>query len=351
VEDEGIGMTRETVGRLFQAFHQGDSSTTRQYGGTGLGLRVSRLLAEALGGDILVRSEFGRGSLFTFRLPLESGGAGEWVDGADPMWEGGVAAGEAAAQPPVARYRGRVLLAEDNRDNQRVLGLMLRRAGLDVAVAENGREAVELALGGEFLAVLMDMQMPELDGYGAASLLRQRGYGRPIIALTAHAMQGDRQKCLRAGCTDYLTKPVNHGQLLETLAKHLPLTEAGADLGARGMPAGGAGEVGMAAGSVRSRYEADSALMALVRSYTGGLPEQIEAMRAANRDCDWPALGRLAHRMRGAAAMHGYPELGETAGLLDDAIREGQESELFAELVEQLAEGVEAIRRGLSGQQ
>ncbi len=217
VEDQGIGMTPEQLGLIFRPFLQADTSTTRKYGGTGLGLTISRRLAEALGGRIEVRSEPGAGSCFTLLVPIQ---------GAPPRstWRRAPSLAERAEPQPAAVLRlppARVLLAEDSPDVQRVIRHHLQRMGLTVTLADNGVEAVELALAGDFDIVLMDMQMPRLDGYGAASSLRQAGYTRPIVALTAHAMREDRDRCLRAGCTDYLTKPMTLATLHDTLRLHL----------------------------------------------------------------------------------------------------------------------------------
>ncbi|MCY2992916.1 MAG: ATP-binding protein [Planctomycetota bacterium] len=222
VTDTGIGMNPEQVGQLFQPFTQVDGSPTRKFGGTGLGLCISKYLAEALGGDVEVRSQPGQGSTFT--LTIDPGP----LDGIR-LLPGGV---EAARLPPpcaapaaagqVVRH-DRILLAEDSVDSQRLLSLLLRRAGAEVTVVENGQQAVAAAwaaheAGEPFHVILMDMQMPVLDGFEATRQLRQRGYAAPIVALTAHAMAEDCQKCLAAGCNGYATKPIDRQRLLATVA-------------------------------------------------------------------------------------------------------------------------------------
>ncbi|MEK6701909.1 MAG: ATP-binding protein [Planctomycetota bacterium] len=210
VRDTGIGMTKEQLANLFQPFSQGDTTTTRKFGGTGLGLSISRQLAEKMGGTLLVDSTPGQGSTFTFQLPTGPVDHSRLLHSPPPS-----AATEVAAPGPArVMIPYRILLAEDGPDNQRLIAFHLRRAGATVEIAENGRIAVERTLAAQltltpFDLILMDMQMPELDGYGATSELRAKGLTIPILALTAHAMAEDRLKCLSAGCSDFLTKPID----------------------------------------------------------------------------------------------------------------------------------------------
>jgi CheY-like chemotaxis protein len=217
VEDTGIGMTEEQMAGLFRPFTQADSSTTRRFGGTGLGLAITRRLADALGGEVSVRSAPGRGSTFSVTV-----GAGD-LRGV-PMVETLEDPPEPAAPAPTSGAPApglamRVLLAEDGPDNQRLIAFHLRRAGASVDLAENGRAALDMTLeaagaGRPYDVVLMDMQMPEMDGYTATEELRRRGYRGAIVALTAHAMTGDRERCLAAGCDEYLTKPIDRARLI-----------------------------------------------------------------------------------------------------------------------------------------
>ncbi len=211
VTDTGVGLSPEQLERLFSPFVQADASTTRKFGGTGLGLAISRRLARALDGDVTASSTVGVGSTFEFTF------AGRVVD--KPAGEPGHGSRGVATE----RLSGTVLLAEDGPDNQRLIGHHLRKAGAEVHVVDTGARAVEAALerargGAPFGLVLMDMQMPEMDGYEAASTLRRSGYEGAIVALTAHAMSGDREKCLASGCDDYATKPIDRAQLIGTCA-------------------------------------------------------------------------------------------------------------------------------------
>jgi signal transduction histidine kinase/ActR/RegA family two-component response regulator len=207
VIDTGIGMTTQQIAGLFQPFTQADTSHTRKFGGTGLGLAICKRLAELLGGDIAVQSEPGHGSMFTLTLQCDL------VEKSEPV---------AKKDKPLAGLA--ILLAEDGPDNQKLVTFHLTRAGAKVTVAENGQIALNAAkaareAGRPFDAILMDMQMPEMDGYQATKRLRQEGYRRPIIAVTAHTMAGDREKCLAAGCDEYVGKPIDNQRLIDIISK------------------------------------------------------------------------------------------------------------------------------------
>ena len=219
VQDTGIGIGDPARAGLFQPFFQADSSMTRRFGGTGLGLAISQRLARMLGGEIEVTSEIGQGSTFTLTIevgvpdPAEVPSAE--VAGASPAGRQlGTGSGDAGS------FAQRILLAEDAADSQLLMSAYLRKAGYNVDLADNGRAALEKALqaresGVSYALILMDMQMPVMDGYTATRELREAGYTAPIIALTAHAMQGDRAQCIRAGCDDYASKPISRRHLLE----------------------------------------------------------------------------------------------------------------------------------------
>ena len=228
VTDAGAGMTKEQAARLFQSFTQADTSTTRQFGGTGLGLAISRRLARLLGGDnTLVATEPGVGSCFRVTVatgPLDHVRMIEAFGSETVVAPVRNAATPEGVQPTL--HGRRILLAEDGPDNQRLIAHVLTRAGAEVTVAENGRLAVDAALraqrqGTPFHAILMDMQMPQMDGYESTRLLRAQGYAGTIIALTAHSMASDRQKCLAAGCDDYAAKPINRMGLIKMIGTRL----------------------------------------------------------------------------------------------------------------------------------
>ncbi|MCX6521685.1 MAG: ATP-binding protein [Actinobacteria bacterium] len=208
VVDTGIGIPRERLGRLFQAFSQADASTTRRFGGTGLGLAISERLARMMGGNVQVRSDAGIGSVFSLRLFLEPGGDSPHTD--EPM----VAVDDAA----IAALR--VLVAEDNVVNRKVAIALLARLGLQIDLAVDGREAVAAARDGCYDVTLMDMQLPEMDGLEATTIIRTLPLDpRPVIvALTANAFDADRDACLDAGMDDFMTKPFTLDQLRQALA-------------------------------------------------------------------------------------------------------------------------------------
>ncbi len=210
VRDTGMGMSEEVRARVFDAFFQADSSSTRDRGGVGLGLAISQKLAGALGGGIEIESEPGQGSVFTLTV---SAGRVE-----------GPALRPAAS--PGAALSGRALVAEDGPDNQRIIRAFLRKAGLEVTIAENGQLALEAAIaardaGEEFDIVFMDIAMPVMDGHEATRRLREAGFSTPIIAVTAHARDEDRDAALAAGCDDYMTKPLKRETLVEMSTRHL----------------------------------------------------------------------------------------------------------------------------------
>ena len=223
IEDTGPGMSPEQADKLFTPFSQVDASMTRRHGGTGLGLAIVRRLAERMHGSAeLVRTEPGKGSCFRLTLPLEPLPEAVMSDRLDAV----NTEPKRNAPGEVSILTGRILLAEDGIDNQRLIAFHLRKAGATVDVADNGRIALDMLTrarerGEAYDLLLTDMQMPEMDGYTLASQLREQGESIPIIALTAHAMPEDEQRCLEAGCDDYASKPIDRVALLRNCATWL----------------------------------------------------------------------------------------------------------------------------------
>ncbi len=216
VVDTGIGMTPEAAAKIFDPFSQADASVTRRFGGTGLGLSISKRFAEAMGGGIRVHSEPGVGSVFTVMIDT---GSLEGVTMIQPTEEDLESSTGEEEHLDISLPNIRVLLVDDGDENRDLMSLILEEAGATYATAQNGLEAVELATSQSWDVILMDMQMPVMDGYTATRTLRQQGYDRPIIALTAHAMQQAEQKCRDAGCSGFLSKPIEFDKLIATLAE------------------------------------------------------------------------------------------------------------------------------------
>jgi CheY-like chemotaxis protein/anti-sigma regulatory factor (Ser/Thr protein kinase) len=223
VIDSGIGIAPADRERVFAPFSQADPSESRRYGGTGLGLAISRGLAQQLAGKLELESEVGRGSTFRLRIPVGTPDGG--ARPATAALDAELVARDSSPQS-LPTLRGRVLVAEDGIDNQRLIERLLTRTGLEVTLAGDGNAAIDRTMAAEregrpFGAVLMDMQMPSLDGYAATQALRDAGFTRPIIALSAHAMVEDRERCLACGCDAFAAKPIDRRALLELLAEHL----------------------------------------------------------------------------------------------------------------------------------
>ncbi len=360
VVDTGIGLSEPQVAQLFQPFVQADTSTTRKFGGTGLGLAICRRLAHILGGDISIDSSPGRGS--SFRLTIAAGSL-DGVKMFEELHEAGIPETGVAltTDQAIEALSCNVLLAEDGLDNQLLISTHLTRAGARVTIAENGRIAMEMAMAAllakePFDVILMDMQMPEMDGYAATSELRRKGYTGPIVALTAHAMAGDRERCLAAGCSDYLTKPIGRSKLVSAVAEHakksaprgVPLLSS-AGMAVASVPAPQpvaapvtpAAPVAVESGSriIVSDLADDEEMTALVERFTNNLPQQAQRLEDAAHANERETIRRLAHQLKGAAGGYGYPSITTAASRLEQQAREG---ETFAQA---LAEVCDLCRR------
>jgi CheY-like chemotaxis protein len=221
IKDSGIGMEPEIIDHLFERFFQADASTTRKYGGTGLGLNITKRLVEMMGGSITVTSAPGKGTVFLVKLPFpigvpddtEAGTAGE-IGSLDK--ERDITAEKNKFSPAY------ILLAEDNQINQKLVKEILKKAGHKVDIVENGKKAVEKVKDAPYDLVLMDLQMPEMDGMEAARLIRKDGFSNlPIIALTASVFKKDRERCIESGMCDFISKPLKQAELLRIISKWL----------------------------------------------------------------------------------------------------------------------------------
>ncbi len=317
VVDTGPGMSSEQATNLFQPFVQADTSVTRKHGGTGLGLTICRRLASLMGGEVhLVKTTLGEGSTFTLMLPLHTVEGAQTVEDLDACTAASPAWNATAAH--AIELRGRILLAEDGEDNQLLISHHLRKAGAVVVVAEHGRRALELmavadAEGQPFGLLVSDMQMPEMDGYTLARTLRARNNPIPIVALTAHAMADDRQKCLDAGCNDYASKPIDRGVLIATCARWM---QSSADH---------ASEEPMIElfpqAALYSELRDDPDFAELVESFVAGLPAKVTRIEYAFSTGELDDLGRLAHQIKGAAGGYGYPSISNAARSVEQYAR------------------------------
>lgn len=325
VRDSGIGMSPAQVESLFTPFHQADSSTTRLYGGTGLGLVISQRLVDAMGGVIQVDSQVGRGSEFHFTLSFAIASAGALirpeVDAKAP-WD------SAAAR----RLRGkRVLVVDDVDVNRQVASEWLRRAGIEVVLASDGEQAVEQVRGGRFDAVLMDVQMPGMDGYAATREIRRIGrLSLPIIAMTANAMAEDRRQCLEAGMDDHLGKPVQPERMFAALAGWIepeaaiessdtaaasesPVVQHGQAVADKDL-GDSAVEVWVDFDRVSERLAGNRELAASVlQSFAGNHRDWTRRWQQAWEAADAPQLQQLLHGLKGTSGTVGLPRLSRLA--------------------------------------
>jgi signal transduction histidine kinase/HPt (histidine-containing phosphotransfer) domain-containing protein/ActR/RegA family two-component response regulator len=322
VRDTGIGIPTNKLNVIFRKFTQVDASTTRRYGGSGLGLAISKQLAELMGGDIGVQSEEGKGSEFWFTARLEKSSPGESIGAAESPDHARPAISDDGQKEP--RWNDfRVLLAEDNLTNQQVALGMLSKLGIRADVVANGREAVAVLRAIPYDLVLMDVQMPEMDGFESTRAIRS-GEGEainraiPIIAMTAHAMLGDREKCLDAGMDDYIAKPVTPAGLSALFKKWL------AKLDADSRPPRTAGICEDASlfdeASLLERLSGDRTLAQNVaRTFLADIPHRLEALREHLDARDAKGVADQAHTIKGAAAAVGCASLSRLALALEKA--------------------------------
>ncbi|MGH8488956.1 MAG: ATP-binding protein [Gammaproteobacteria bacterium] len=318
VRDSGIGIPPGRLDAIFDPFVQAESSTTRRFGGTGLGLTISRRFARALDGDITVRSEPGRGSAFTVTVatgPLDGIRLLEPEQIATTCEEGATPDGQTWAFS-----HARVLVVDDGEENRELVRIVLQQAGLEVDTAENGRVAIAKAGETAFDAILMDMQMPIMDGYTATRLLRQRGLKIPIVGLTAHAMKDAEREVMAAGCSAMVTKPIVIDVLMQTIAELFGrCREASGEMAVSSTSSPLAestlGET--AAAPIVSRLADHPRLRAVAKRFVNRLEQQLVACERAWEARDFEELAALAHWLKGTGGTVGFDAFTEPAQELE----------------------------------
>jgi PAS domain S-box-containing protein len=326
VSDTGVGIPTDKFEAIFDPFVQADNSVTRRFGGTGLGLTICRRIAQALGGSISVSSEVGKGSTFAVTIGI---GSLEGINILDAPRADGMRSPRQQLQSALPSLAGvRILLVEDGESNRKLIGLVLREVGAEVAAAENGLVGSNLALEKPFDLILMDMQMPVMDGYAATTLLRQKGVTVPILALTAHAMIGDEEKCRAAGCSGYVVKPVDADLLVRTIAESLGISgntieqdtaqpaSPEANVAPQTPPVNRQGSR-VSSGIKTSLFSTlptdNPAYQEIVAEFMPRLREQLDALQQAFEERDFDKLGQLAHWLKGAAGTVGFPAFTQPA--------------------------------------
>jgi signal transduction histidine kinase/CheY-like chemotaxis protein len=305
ITDTGIGIPADQLASLFQPFVQGDATISRQYGGSGLGLAISRHFAQALGGDIVVTSTAGSGSVFTVSV-----GTGSLADADVQEHPEQAMEQQAIAANQRVRIAGSVLVAEDGIDNQALIAAKLRETGLTVEIAPNGQIALETALAAinsnkPFDLILMDVQMPVMDGFTATQQLRGKGYRGPIIALTANAMERDRNKCLNAGCNDFVTKPIQMDKLFKAIGRYLAVTAVPQQAVAA-----------TSASAPATDANAAPAKTAQVEKFYQDLPAELADIAQATERQDRERLKEVAQLVLGKATAAGLKEVAPQAAKL-----------------------------------
>ena len=333
VRDTGIGIEPDAKARIFDAFSQADSSTTRKYGGSGLGLAISKELALLFGGEIGVSSQHGQGSTFWFTVLLDRQ-RGARPPGQkqprEPLLKAGEAETPASAPPPApAQTCGalQVLVVEDNPVNQLVAKEMLAALGYTPRIAANGREALEAIARHRYDVVLMDCQMPEMDGFQATQILRARETAAsvprlPVIALTAHARERDREQCLAAGMDDYLAKPYSQQQLETTIRRHVKHRPEASAPAAETLDASA-----LDALRALEKDGARSVLRGVLDIYLKSTPALVAAIQAGAAANDWKRVGHAAHSLKSSSRNVGATRLSEICGDLERAADEGRTAE------------------------
>jgi signal transduction histidine kinase/CheY-like chemotaxis protein/HPt (histidine-containing phosphotransfer) domain-containing protein len=349
VEDSGIGIAKDKQEVIFSAFSQAETGTTRRYGGTGLGLSITRRLAELMGGTVALHSELGRGSTFTLCIP-----AGLDVTAQPELVEGSPfsVSRETAQQEQGRAYSGTVLVAEDNPSSQRLIQILLSRVGLNPTVVDDGQKAVVCCQAHAYDLILMDIQMPVLNGYEAVRLLRQQGLSTPIVALTASATKEEEARCLDAGCTGYLTKPIDRRKLDAVLARYLARSPEETSQAQPSGPSAGPASVSTEQeddetvpldwDSLKEVCDKEEVMQEMGEAVRRDARRYVEELGAALRNKDAAAVRLQAHRLKGATSIIGANVLVEKAARLEQA-GDDADLETAESLLDEVRQEVEKV--------
>ncbi|CAB5105766.1 Two-component system sensor histidine kinase [Olavius algarvensis associated proteobacterium Delta 3] len=340
VTDTGIGISPDNVNAIFDPFTQADSSVTRRFGGTGLGLSISRKFAQALGGDITATSTPGEGSTFTVSVDTGNLDGVEFLSPEEIEMLGGQLnqGDESQWQFPASR----VLIVEDGIENRMLVRLLLEKAGLHIDEAENGQEGVNKAVAEHYDAILMDVNMPVMDGFTATEKLRRQGLKTPIIALTANAMKGFEKDCLDAGYSDYITKPIDIDQFMHLMADLLGGRQIAADPGTSDNGPGAESSGGKTAQTggpipIVSKLPADNAKFRdLIARFISSLQDRFDAVEQARSEGDFGKVADFAHWLKGSGGTMGFDQFTEPAARLEMLAREGSRETEILQTMEQL---------------
>ncbi|CCQ12164.1 sensor histidine kinase/response regulator [Pseudoalteromonas luteoviolacea B = ATCC 29581] len=322
VKDTGIGMTSQEQKQLFTAFYQADSSTSRKYGGTGLGLNISKSLAQKLDGDISVKSEVGSGTEFTLSLGLYTTDTTRWVSSFDEIHRDYKDSQYQDPKLATTKLTGKVLLAEDHDDNRRLISRILERMGLQVVCVENGQLAVQAELDQEFDLILMDIQMPVMDGEQALGFISATGCTTPIIALTANTMRHEIERYLKQGFIDHLAKPIDRSLFAKKVAYHLN------------------------APTPKEVILPNDEFTRLQEKYVAGLHEQKVQIQNQAKYQDLEALAKSVHAIKGTAGMFDCTEIHSCAIALDNALKSNSTDNIDGLVTKLVREIDNAISRG-----
>ncbi len=317
VVDTGPGLSSEQKARLFTAFSQGDTSITRKFGGTGLGLVISSMLATKLGGGLSLESEVGKGSVFTVTIATGEVDRADLVSSLPRASEVAIRS-LAEALPELC---GSVLVAEDGEDNRGLLAFLLKKMGVNFTMVVNGALAVEEVSRRSFDLILMDGQMPVMDGYSAIKKIRELGFDIPIIALTANAMKADVEQAFLAGSTDFLGKPFTRSQLTVKLARYLPRTS----------PETTRNPVELSVHTIEILKETPE-MLDLIVTLIGNIPKRSAAISNAVNEGDLAKASMLAHSVRGATANVGFINISNIFGNIEEAANSGDVERIRQEL-------------------